>query len=138
MSMGRWTIEEEEKYLEFLHENRFLFERNLNKRTTRVFKKLAEVIPGRNPEQCRSHHLKLSRTCRWKFDEIISYVQKKLKMGSQEKAEIKLTNENDKTDYRKTDVLVYNKEVMKKGQGRGIKCEKFLHVEINLDVIEEW
>lgn len=42
-------------------------------------------------------------------------------MGSEEEAEIKDMPDNGETDYRRTDFIVYNKEVMRKGQGRGIK-----------------
>ena len=77
--MGRWSIFEDKKYLEFLIANRQLFELNQNRRKVRVFKKLAAKIPRRNPEQCRSHHLKLARTCGNNIDRIIGYVQEKIK-----------------------------------------------------------
>ena len=59
-------------------------------------------------------------------------------MGSDEEAEIKKIAQNQATDYRKADFLVYNKEIMKKGQGRGIRSEEFVHVEINIDALPEW
>lgn len=81
LNMGRWTAAEDAKYLEFLIAHRPLFERGLNKRSTRVFKKLAHTIPGRNPEQCRSHHLKLARTCCGSLDLLVEYVERKLRVS---------------------------------------------------------
>ena len=46
---GRWTPQENQKYLEFLLSHLCLFKRDLNKRSTRVFKLLAKEIPRRSP-----------------------------------------------------------------------------------------
>lgn len=58
---GKWTAEENQLYIEFLEENFAHFENADTRRKYQVFRAMAERIPKRDYEQCRSHHQKMER-----------------------------------------------------------------------------
>lgn len=48
-SSGRWSMEENQIYLQFLKDNTLLFEGEFIRRSKRIFSRLAKLIPTRTP-----------------------------------------------------------------------------------------
>lgn len=78
MAAGAWGFKENQIYLEFLESNRDLFETEFKRRSKKVFRKMSSMLRRRDPEQCRSHHQKISNKFKGNTDAIVSYLKLKI------------------------------------------------------------
>jgi hypothetical protein len=56
---GKWTIEEQRVYIEFLKKNIEEMRGKVSRKSQKVFLKMSRLIKTRTPDQCRSHHQKI-------------------------------------------------------------------------------
>lgn len=61
---GRWTINENTTYVRFLLSNEVIVSQKRQRRKSKIFKKMSDLVVTRTPEQCRSHHQKMSERYR--------------------------------------------------------------------------
>lgn len=66
-----WTYKENKMYILFLRENRKEFEVQKKRRHLKIFLEMSLNIPGKTPEQCRTHHEKSLKKYQ-RIDKIIS------------------------------------------------------------------
>jgi hypothetical protein len=57
----RWSDTENKRYLDFVVREQDKFRTEYRRRTSKVFKLLAEAVQTRDQDQCKSHHQKLMR-----------------------------------------------------------------------------
>lgn len=63
--------------MNFMIENKEIFENRDLRRSNKIFKKMAKYVDTRCPEQCRSHHQKYQKKFKT-FDSIVQTIQLKL------------------------------------------------------------
>ncbi|CAD8125358.1 unnamed protein product [Paramecium sonneborni] len=59
-SLGHWSKEEHELYLEFIDTHYDILKSKYDKKSKKIFKMMSQYISSRNPTQCRSHHQKFN------------------------------------------------------------------------------
>ena len=77
---GKWRVEEEQVYVNFLQQNEHLFNSEHDRRSYRVFDQLSKLLNNkRSADQCRSHHHKMWRKAKFSasFEDIIDYICRK-------------------------------------------------------------
>lgn len=58
-SFGRWTPEEQNKYIEFMRKHYYIMRSSQLRYHHRIFNDMADYIGTRTSNQCKSHHQKM-------------------------------------------------------------------------------
>ena len=61
LEAGKWTNKQQRIYIKFIEEHREELLTKQARKASKIFKKMSHVVQTRTPDQCRSHHQKLSQ-----------------------------------------------------------------------------